>query len=102
MQINRKRGSSSRLGLDDNFVSDFIILPEQSGSGVSEHQTPPGLRDLLLRHVEAERSTPAAELLLPVRTLHRDDAVVVLRPDGLGLQHVDPDIPQTLLTVDKA
>ena len=83
MQINRKRGSSSRLGLDDNFVSDFVVLPEQPGGGVSKHQTPPRLRDILLRQVEAERSTPAAELLLPIRTSHRDDAVVVLGPAGL-------------------
>ena len=77
------RSESSGLGLDDDFVSDFVVLPEQPGGRVGEHQAPPGLRDLLLRHVEAERPTPAAELLLPVRTPHRDDAVVVLGPAGL-------------------
>ena len=53
-----------------NFVSDFVVLPEEPGRGVGEHQPPPGLRDLLLGQVQAQGATPAAQLVLAIRTAH--------------------------------
>lgn len=69
------------------------------GSGVREDETAPGLRDVLLGEVEAERATAAVQLLLAVSGPDRDRTYVVHSLAVVCLQQINPDVPQSLLAV---
>ena len=106
------------LGFDHNFVSDFVVFPKESkrmiilkgllfkflhppGSFVSEHEAPARLCDLVLGQVKTKGATSAAQLVQAVRTPDTDCGGEVAGLHRVALQHVDPDVPQTLLAVKR-